>query len=234
MATTTIGAPGVTFPDGSVQSSKGSSGDVVMNVYTSSSTWTKPATVKSIKVTVVGGGGTGGTASRGALYPAGLTSTRNGALSGGGGGGGYSQRTYPASSIPGPQPFTVGGAASTSSFGGTVTVISATGGSNGGSATGAPGPAASTAYGAGGAGGAGSNGFLNIPGSTGGSGQRTLTGGSSVLSQVAEYSVPTGPSTNGYIYGGGGSGADTGAGPAALTLPGGSGAQGVVIVEEFY
>lgn len=62
----------------------------VLNVYTTPGTWTKPATVKGIKVTVVGGGGTGGTASVNAVPgPA-----NRSAGAGGGGGGGTSIRIY--------------------------------------------------------------------------------------------------------------------------------------------
>ena len=42
---------------GTIPASVGSTGDNAMIVGTASGTWTKPATVKSIKVTVVGGGG---------------------------------------------------------------------------------------------------------------------------------------------------------------------------------
>ena len=94
-----------------------------ITVGTASGTWTKPATVKSIKVTVVGGGGAGGTASG-----SGIISQTTG-FGGAGGGGGTAIRYYPAASIPGPQPYTVGGSGGTSSFGvAPITVISATSG----------------------------------------------------------------------------------------------------------
>jgi hypothetical protein len=235
MATTSIGAPGVTFPDGSVQSTKGAAGDVIMNVYTSlgTSTWTKPATIKSIKVTVVGGGGSGGTATRGAQYPSMLQVTRNGASTGGGGGGGYAQKTYPAATLPGPQPFTVGGAATASSFGGPAPIVSATGGSSSTSLTGAPGPSTSTNNGVGAAGGAGSGGSLNIPGGYGGGAGNQL-GGSSVLSTQSSENIANATGISGVIYGGGGTGASAGASSVAGSFAGGTGAQGVVIVEEFY
>lgn len=238
MATTSIGAPGVTFPDGTVQASSGATGSVVMNVYTSTTpgqVWTKPATVKAIKVTVVGGGGSGGNSARGTSFPVGLTSTRNGGQGGGGGGGGYAQKIYPGPSIPGPQPFTVGGTASTSSFGSTVTVVSATGGASGGSATGAPGPSQTTAYGGGGAGGAGSNGDLNIPGGAGTAGQGDQKGGTSILSNnEAGYISPNSPGVAGNVYGGGASGSTVTSSGAPLSATGGTGAQGIVIIEEFY
>jgi len=99
----------------------GATGVPVLNVYTSSSTWTKPATVKAIKVTVVGGGGSGGTSGP----PTAPTAAGGGS---GGGGGGTSIFIYPGPSLPGPQPYTVGGAGGTSSFGvAPITVISATG-----------------------------------------------------------------------------------------------------------
>jgi hypothetical protein len=223
MATTSIGAPGVTFPDGTVQASKGASGDVVMRVYTSSSTWTKPATVKSIKVTVVGGGGNGGSAPN--------VLTANGSSSGGG--GGASIRTYTAPSIPGPQPFTVGGVSGTSSFGSSVPVISATGGG-----AGVSGPTPSYF---GGAGGTGSGGLINIGGGSagiGGSNQNT-PGGPSYLGAGGAAILVNTPATRtpglpGQGYGAGGSGgvknASNPLGPAAA----GAGIQGVVIVEEFY
>ena len=228
MATTSIGAPGVTFPDGTVQASSGATGNVVMNVYTGSSTWTKPATVKTIKVTVVGGGGAGGN-----------TPPLSGS-GGGGGGGGASIRTYPAPSIPGPQPLTVGGAGGTSSFGGSVTVISATGGATGGTGSTAPGAAN------GGSAGVGSNGNINI---TGTRGQKTYLispsntvggdGGSSIFQGNGNGGIPAGvnpslvPGTAGLSYGGGGGGGAK-TGPTGGVVSGGAGFQGVVIVEEFY
>jgi hypothetical protein len=79
-------------------------------VFTSPGTWTKPATVKRIKVTVVGAGG-------------GATGI------GGGGGGGAAIKWIPAPSMPGPVSVTVGagstGPGGTSSFG---PFASATGG----------------------------------------------------------------------------------------------------------
>jgi len=234
MATTSIGAPGVTFPDGSVQSTKGASGDVVMNVYTSSGTWTKPATVKSIKVTVVGGGGSGGTATTGSPFPSMLGTGRWTSRTGGGGGGGYAVRTYLSSALPGPQPYTVGGAAATSSFGGTATVISGTGGSSSASITAPGAPGGGTAYTAGGAGGSGSGGNLNIVGGVGSPGQAEGGGGTSMLSTLGPSITSVSPGIPGVLYGGGATGAYSGTSTPTLSLAGGTGAQGVVIIEEFY
>lgn len=218
MATTTIGAPGVTFPDSSVQASA-TTGVPVLNVYTTPGTWTKPATVKAIKVTVVGGGGSVG------VLP-GSPVPNSGTTAGGAGGGGTSIRVYPAPTIPGPQPYSVGAAGSSSSFGvnpfpAPFLVISATGGSNGSTY-----PASSGAGAQGGAGGIGSGGQLNIAGQAGSWGRdKGGAGGSSYLGGGG-----VGNGSNGGAYGGGGGGNVSSSSPAS----GGTGATGVVIVEEFY
>ena len=249
MATTTIGAPGVTFPDATVQASAGATGIPVLNVYTSPGTYTKPASVKAIKVTVVGGGGNGG----GTTYPGGTSSTW--AVTAGGGAGGISVRVYPAASLPGPQPYTVGAATGTSSFGlSPVSVITATGGST------APTVAVDAnggGYALGAAGGAGSGGQLNIPGSQGGSviysggaplgPLKTGTGASTLYGAGGAgfnySSSPSGPSStsinSGTGYGSGGSGLGFNVGNVstprpAINNPATGGAAGVVIVEEFY
>ena len=186
-----------------------STGVPVLNVYTSSATWTKPATVKAIKVTVVGGGGN-------------TASVTNAAMAGGGGGG-TSTKVYPAPSLPGPQPYTVGAAGASSSFGvAPATVISATGG----------GAAAASGVVAG-AGGAGSGGDLNFTGGGGGGGSSSSSpaggsGGNSFLGGGAKgiFNAAGGAGGN---YGGGASG-----GSSPGTAAGASGAAGVVIVEEFY
>ena len=83
--------------------------------FTSPGTYTKPASVKTIRVTVLGGGGNGGNA----------VSIAPSTTGGQGGGGGFSQETIQAPSVPGPVSVTVGGAGGTSSFG---SFLSATGG----------------------------------------------------------------------------------------------------------
>jgi hypothetical protein len=215
-----VGPQGITFSDASVQTTAAvsSPGIPVLNVYATPGTWTKPATVKSIKVTVVGGGGSTPTATG---VPGAFTKIS------GGGGGGASIFIYPAPLLPGPQPYTVGTAGNTSSFGvAPITVISATGGGAGGTNT------------AGGAGGAGSNGTINIEGGGGGATTGPMgmsgTGGSSIYGGGARSQAGTGPFAGiaGGNYGGGASGAaaNNGGAPAA----GASGATGVVIIEEFY
>lgn len=99
MATTSIGAPGVTFPDGTVQASAAGIAPVV-TIYTSPATWTKPATVKAVKVTVVGGGGTGGNRAQPGTSP----------IAHGAGAGAAGIGYFPAPSIPGPSAITVGSA----------------------------------------------------------------------------------------------------------------------------
>jgi hypothetical protein len=181
-------------------------------------TWTKPASIKGIKVTVVGAGGNGGNS------PAASPSAGGGAGSGGGAGGSAIEY-IPAPSIPGPVAVTAG--SGTNSFG---AFCSATAGGNGG-----------TGGSSGGAGGAGSGGNINITGGGGGSassGNVNISGkgGSSIFGAGARGMFAPQPSavagTAGGNYGGGGSGgvkvASTSSGA------GGTGAPGIVIVEEFY
>jgi hypothetical protein len=104
-------------------------GTASAQTFTAPGTWTKPASVKFVKVTVVGGGAPGVTnpGGPGIRY------------SSGGGGGGTGIKYIPGPSLPGPVAVTRGAVSSTSSFG---AFVSATGGSNtgplaGGTATGA-------------------------------------------------------------------------------------------------
>jgi hypothetical protein len=186
-------------------------GDYVMTAYTSPATWTKPATVKAVKVTVIGAGGNGGTATLG----------RTG---GGGGGGGGALKYLDAPQIPGPVTVTIGTAPSkTSSFG---PLVSATGGGNGGDAP----PAAP---GVSGGGGTGSNGTVNFSGGPAVPGGAAAALAFGAVLQLPDF--PTAPPANraGILYGGGAVG---GSGNPELPAvrPGGTGAAGIVIVEEFY
>lgn len=202
-------------------------GGTVYNLeqYTSPATWTKPAGLNAIKVTVVGAGGDGGGA---------LVNTQN--RCGGGGGGGAAIEFIPAPSIPGPQPVTAG--TGTNSFG---AFCSAT--------AGATGTAGGTDYATGGDGGAGSGGSINLygqPGRFGTSVAATPTGpavrvggsgGSSVLGGGSGDLVLAAPTSTaglaGVGFGSGGSGAVKSVVPAA-SVAGGTGAPGIVIIEEFY
>lgn len=200
-----------------------------VTVGTASGTWTKPATVKSIKVTVVGGGG--GTPTISISFPVSAN------VQTGGGGGGTAIRYYPAASLPGPQPYTVAtattGTGGTSSFGvAPITVVSATGG-----AVAVSGPINGAVPYAGVAGGSGTNGNINV------NGQSTnpvfpsaiSPGGASLLGFGGSFTNnPTPPfaSNAGNDYGGGAGGRFI---PATNgTYPGSNGGAGVVIIEEFY
>jgi hypothetical protein len=222
---TTLVSTGVEFPDLTVQTTAavGGGGYALQN-YVSPATWTKPAGLKAVKVTVVGAGGNGGAGVT--VQPAGLASGDGG----GGGGGGAAIEYIPAPSIPGPVVVTAG--PGTNSFG---PFCSATAGTVGGST--------SNIQNAGGAGGSGSGGNINITGQTGlpaelGNG----AGGNAALGfGVGGAGVPTSgpagvtPGNAGLNYGGGGGGGSTGPGsPTPITAPGGTGAPGIVIVEEFY
>jgi hypothetical protein len=211
-------------------------GNYVMQVFTNTTpggvTWTKPANLVAVKVTVVGGGG-------------GLQATPT--TQGGGGGGGAAIGYLPAPSIPGPITVTVGAAGGTTSptlTGGTSSfgaLCSATGGA-----------------GNGGAGGTGTGGTINFSGQRGGSqvnesvlvqipgpastnikssfagsgGNSIFGGGGASAAAFGSGPSPSGAvsvaGSSGYTYGGGASG------KVASPSPGVVGFQGVVIIEEFY
>jgi len=190
------------------QAAAAGGGDYNLSVYTSSATWTKPAGLKAVKVTVIGAGGNGGNSFTGCgLF-----------VGGGGGGGGGALKYIDAPTIPGPVAVTVGTAPSkTSSFG---AFVSATGGTDGGN--GSP-----TSPGTSGAGGSGSGGDVNL---LGGRGAPFAYGGMSALN-FGPSTTPTQniqPTQNGNLYGGGAQGS------VVPSPAGGTGAAGIVIVEEFY
>jgi hypothetical protein len=200
-------------------------GNYALQNYVAPATWTKPAGLKAIKVTVVGGGGAGGPV---VVQPVNITGA-----AGGGGGGGAAIEYIPAPSIPGPVTVTAG--PGTNSFG---PFCSATAGAAGTTAPGSPTVFNATTIG--GAGGAGSGGDLNITGQPGGVGatgpSMSGNGGSSILGGGANsVQQPSNGASNGLAgqdYGGGGSGASRLSSTSGAT--GGAGAPGVVIVEEFY
>lgn len=197
-----------------------------MQVFTGSGTFTVPAGVTKVKVTVVGGGGSSGNSS--------VTNSGN-CGSGGGGGGGAAIKIVSGLTPNGTVAVTVGGASGTSSFG---AFCSATGGASSASVSG-------TNTSNGGTGGTGTGGDLNFTGGQGGLGvtissgsavQFNNAGGSSILSNTSL--CPVGNSNRsvngiaGSAYGGGASGSSRdwsvlGNG----TATGGTGASGVVIVE---
>jgi hypothetical protein len=235
-------APGTT---GNVLTSNGSAwtsaaagsggGDYIMAAYTSPATWTKPAGLKAVKVTVVGAGGNGGASST-----PGTTACSG---SGGGGAGGTAIRYIDAPAIPGPVSVTAG--PGTNSFG---PFASATAGSagGGGNVSNPPIPPQNPFGGNGGNGGAGSSGTVNITGQAGNAGESSGgTGGASTLGGGGAGGLgkrgptpsPGNPGSSGGVYGGGGGGGgNKAADPCtpATNGTGGTGAAGIVIVEEFY
>lgn len=204
----------------------------VVTIYTSPSPWTKPATVKAVRVIVFAAGGNGGSTTGGV----------GGSGNAGGGSGGAAQGVFLAASIPGPVVVTVGGAGSASpaSFG---AFISATAG----------GTPPSRAHGSGGispggAGGAGSGGnILNYYGITAVNNPNPTSapysagaGASTILNtqqpgQAAGQFLP-GPGSlagnpNASIGGGGGGAVSANPGGGAT---GGSGGGGRIVIEELY
>jgi len=205
-------------------------------VFTSSGTWTKPAGLKEVKITVVGGGGGGG-----------LTNDTSVSVgSGGGGGGGASIRVLAAASVGATETVTVGSGGASDTAGGTSSfgsLASATGGQPGENSTAFAG---GTNFNNGGVGGVGSSGDINIKGggggfgvgmstsgangSVGGSGGSSILGGGAISKGIFPGLAASGD--NGGLYGGGGGGA--GARSNSTLISGGAGAAGIVIVEEFY
>ncbi len=173
-----------------------------MQVFTSTGTFTVPAGVTKVKVTLIGGGGGGG-------------GGNNCINAGGGGGGGAAIEIISGLTPAGTVTVTVGA-------GGTGGGVDAPGGTGGTSsfgafcsATGGVGGAGATAGSTPGAGGIGSGGDLNIRGS-GGTAYRG--GGTLLAGESAANTTVASP------YGGGGVGGDT-------ITAGTTGAVGVVIVE---
>jgi hypothetical protein len=208
---TILANTGVIFPDGTTQTTAAvTGGGVVTTIYTSPATWTKPATVKSIKVTIVSGGGGGQGGAPGTLRS--------------GGNGAAGMGFYQALDIPGPVAVTVGAGGSggavpavagtaggTSSFG---PLISATGGAGG---TSTPGVASGGA-------------FTPSPTNVGSPGQPGATNSNYFIGSSGLGFGFSGAISAGNGFGGGGSYGSVG--PPATA--GYSGATGVVIVEEFY
>ena len=191
--------------------------------FTSSGTYTKPANLKSVKITVIGGGGGGGGAAANAI-------------AGGGGAGGGSIVLIDAATLSASETVTIGsggsggstaggdgGAAGTSSFG---SFASATGGVGGRGGTGA-----SVANGV--LGGVGSGGTVNFAGGSGGaaSGLMAGKGGDSFFGGGGRAESSTTTDIGGKSSGAGGAGCR---GWGTTARVGGVGISGVVIVEEFF
>ena len=227
LAGTTPGTVVTSSPTGWVAAPGGSvaGGNYVLLTYTTPQVYTKPASVKSLKITVLGGGGNGGSAQN---------NTAPAVVRGGGGGSGGAAIRY----LDGPAittPVTITAGAGTNSFG---PFVSATGGTNGGNAL-----SSGTATGAGGSNGVGISGAINVPGYVGypGGGVPALNfdsvGADSAFGFGWGGYGPGAAISNGNAgagYGSGGGGARRGPTPGAGNTGGAAGAPGIVIVEEFY
>lgn len=186
-----------------------------------SGTWTVPLGVTQARVRIIGGGGGGGGGG-------------NGFSGGGGGAGGFAQaivQVIPGATVPvsigqggaGGQSGQSGSSGGVSSFAG---LVSATGGGGGGS---------NNPYSAGGPGGAGQvDGSISNPlaqfGGYGTDGYSAASapagaGGASIMGGGGRGASGGGPAANGQAAGSGGGGAYGGA------VPGGQGANGLIIVE---
>jgi hypothetical protein len=220
----------------------------IVRVYTTlgANTWTKPSNFSHIIVECqgAGGGGGGADATAGSEYSGGA----------GGGGGGYARKLFTAADLAGAASFTAtvgtggtagantggaGGAGGASTFSGTgITTVS-----GGGGAGGASGVASGVfTIRAGGTGGTSSGGDINMVGGDGAPfmydapsvGRKTFgTGGSGHWGGGATVgSGSTNAGQAGGTYGGGGSGGHNTVSQVGQT--GGAGAQGIVIVTEYY
>jgi hypothetical protein len=234
LAGTTPGLVLATSPTGwaATPNSAIGGGNYVMNAYTSPATWTKPATLKAVKITVVGAGGAGGAATGPGIPPS--------AAGGGGGAGGAAIRYLDATAIPGPISISAG--AGTNSFG---SIASATAGATGPAISSPGNPYIFTPGGSGGVGmPPSSSGTINMSGATGMRGGATLGGGNAIFGGAGANSIfggagalvvtvagttIAGQSATGYGSGGGGA-----VKANAPNSAGGSGMPGIVIVEEFY
>jgi hypothetical protein len=228
----------------------------VVRTYTSSTSWSKPTGLSHIIVEVQGGGGGAGGAP--------TASSNQAASAGGGGGGGYARKLLTAADLTASSyTVTVGTGGSGGSAGandgvnGNPSYFVADAGDSWSSVTGgggALGDAGINSAGhtivAGGAGGGGSNGDVNVTGSDGANGLTVGgatasgtfrafpasggNGGGSHLGGLARGNPADGGGAGGTgsLYGGGGSGAHTFNGTSAQA--GGDGANGIVIVTEYY
>ena len=184
-----------------------------VNVYSSSTTWSKPAGLLYAVVEVIGAGGGGGGC------PATNGSQR--AASAGGGSGAYAKKTFTAAQLSGASSFTV--TCGNAGGGGSGTGNGSDGGTSSFSGTGITTVSAS--------GGAGGDGGLAVDSSTGADSAIGGAGGSTVSG--GDINVPGNPGFNNSVLGGlpnyGGSGGTApygGAGQAAVNVAGTAGTFG--------
>lgn len=236
----------ITISNSGVTSFNGSTGAVTfaadppkIEIFTANGTWTKDAGLKAVIVEVIGAGGGGST--RGSVTVSKTVTTYGGA---GGGGGGYSRKLILAASLGATESVTVGtggtasktgttntdgGSGGTSSFG---SHCSATGG-GGGQKYDAVVPAIASS--SGGTGGSGSGGDLNFDGAKAVDNINTTIAGDGATAGfaysgngVGAKTTAAGNALNSNYGGGGGGGFTSGTNNAA------TGANGLVVVQEFY
>lgn len=211
-------------------------GLIARTVYTSNGTYTKATNnPRYIRVICVGGGGGGASAN-------GMNNSLDDSPGSGGGGGGYAEAIVQASSLGASETVTVGSGGAGGTSGGSGSAGSASSlGSHCSASGGSGGTAMSTGSSLqvvpGGSGGAGTVGDVLVNGDAGHAAVRLSgnigyggRGGGSVLGASTLERVTNGSGLNGRSYGGGGSG---GQGNTSLGSPGGTGANGVVIIEEY-
>jgi len=200
-----------------------------IHVDTTSDTWTKSSSMTSlgfVVVHVIGGGGGGGGAD-------------SGAAGAGGGGGGHAWKRIAEGDLGSTETVTIGAGGA----GGATTVTGSTGGTSSfgshATATGGIGGDQTGGGAEGGRGGIGASGNLNSRGGSGvtashgaGTNMPGGTGGSSYLGGggAGKGTASTGSGSAGDVYGGGGGGATHNSSGHV----GGTGAAGVVVIEEWY
>ena len=211
--------------------------EMTMRVYTADATWTKPDGLKYVVVEVIGAGGGGST--RG-------TQGKTTIAGAGGGGGGYSRKRILAASLGATETVTVGigGTASKTgstntdgSTGGTSSFGSHCSANGGGGGQKYDGVAPATTLSVGGSGGTATGGDVNVTGSkaadnssaNGLDGAVPALGFGSGGAGARTTSTAIVNNSNGNLYGGGGGGGFT-----TGTNNAGSGADGIVIVYEFF
>lgn len=225
-------------------SAAGDKGLVGVEVFTSSGTYTKDASLRMIRVIVIGGGGGGGGADG--------QGASNASAGSGGGGGGACIKVIDNASVGATETVTIGaagtagastggngGSGGTSSFGAHCSASGGGGGTGDSAGTGSI-----NARNGGTAGGVGSSGDLNLAGGNGGWGLRIGSestgvggiGGNSALGYggggiAGRAGSGTDPGSAGSGYGAGGGGGATGG--TSGNAAGGAGTAGIVIIEEY-